>query len=129
MRRAGERRGDARGVVSGHGRAEKGIAVATGWEFSALQSLENSQNGKRISILRELVSQAGGTPRADAGRAPHIGAPRPEPSLPPERARGAYATPSATLDRSARLRSLGSSTVLRRRIDFGVTSTSSSSWI
>src|ERR1700678_976051 len=29
----------------------------------------------------------------------------------------------------ARLRSLGSSTVLRRRIDFGVTSTSSSSWI
>jgi hypothetical protein len=52
----------------------------------------------------------------------------PAPSLPPEPAR-AYATPSATLDRSARLRSFGSRTVLRRRIDFGVTSTSSSSWI
>ena len=36
---------------------------------------------------------------------------------------------SAALARSARLRSLGSSRALRRRIDFGVTSTSSSSWM
>src|SRR4051812_50054878 len=36
---------------------------------------------------------------------------------------------SASFERSARLRSFGSRTVLRRRIDFGVTSTSSSSWI
>jgi hypothetical protein len=38
-----------------------------------------------------------------------------------------YAAPSAAFARSARLRSLGSSRALRRRIDFGVTSTNSSS--
>src|SRR5262249_52761883 len=38
-------------------------------------------------------------------------------------------TRSASLRRSSFLRSLGSSSFLRRRIDFGVTSTSSSSWI
>jgi hypothetical protein len=30
-----------------------------------LQSLENAQNAERISILREPVPQAGGTPGAD----------------------------------------------------------------
>jgi hypothetical protein len=34
-------------------------------KFSALQSLENSQNGETISILREPIPQAGGTPRAE----------------------------------------------------------------
>ncbi len=45
------------------------------------------------------------------------------------KAQRGYAAPSAAFDRSARLRSLGSSSALRRRIDFGVTSTSSSSWM
>ena len=41
----------------------------------------------------------------------------------------AYAAPSAAFARSARLRSFGSSSAFLSRIDFGVTSTSSSSWI
>jgi len=40
-------------------------------KFSGLQSLENSQNGERISILREPVPRAGGSPgvKAKAQRA------------------------------------------------------------
>ena len=41
----------------------------------------------------------------------------------------AHTTPSAALLRSARLRSFGSSSAFLRRMDFGVTSTSSSSWM
>ena len=40
-----------------------------------------------------------------------------------------YAAPSAAFARSARLRSFGSSRAFLSRIDFGVTSTSSSSWM
>src|SRR5271163_781041 len=58
---------------------KRGSPLQPDGKFSALQSLENSQNGKRISILRELVSQAGGTPRADAGRAPHMALLAPSP--------------------------------------------------
>ena len=42
---------------------------------------------------------------------------------------GTQTAPSVALDRSARLRSFGSSSAFLSRIDFGVTSTSSSSWI
>jgi hypothetical protein len=46
-------------VLSGHGGApaalKRGSAMRTVTKFSASQSLENSQNGERISILREPV--------------------------------------------------------------------------
>jgi hypothetical protein len=41
-----------------------GSALRSRRKFSALQSIENSQNGERISILREAVPRAGGTPGA-----------------------------------------------------------------
>ena len=54
-------------VASGHGRApvgrKKGSVARPRGKFSALQSIENSQNGERISILREHLPRAGGTPR------------------------------------------------------------------
>jgi hypothetical protein len=46
-----------------------------------------------------------------------------------ERREPAIHTSSASLRRSSRLRSCGSSNRLRKRIDFGVTSTNSSSWM
>ena len=45
------------------------------------------------------------------------------------RQKGGVRQATADFDFSARLRSLGSRKVLRNRMDFGVTSTSSSSWI
>jgi hypothetical protein len=41
-----------------------GSALRPRRKFSALQSVENSQNGEGISILREAVPGAGGTPGA-----------------------------------------------------------------
>jgi len=46
------------------GRAEDGSKARSRRKFSGLQSLENSQNGEGISILREAVPWAGGTPGA-----------------------------------------------------------------
>ena len=55
-------------VASGRGRTpvarKMGSASRPRRKFSALQSIENSQNGERISILREAVPWAGGTPGA-----------------------------------------------------------------
>jgi len=55
-------------VASGPGRTpvarKVGSAARSRGKFSALQSVENSQNAERISILREPVLRAGGTPGA-----------------------------------------------------------------
>src|SRR5271155_5405147 len=56
-------------VVSGKSRASvagmSGSSFPPEGKFSALQSLENSQSGEGISILREPVPEASGTPYAD----------------------------------------------------------------
>jgi len=55
-------------------------------KFSGLQSIEDSQNGERISILRKAVPWAGGTPGAKekgathGGRASRVGG-DPEPNV------------------------------------------------
>ena len=54
-------------VVFAAGRAKRGIGIATEAKFSCLQSLENSQNGERISIFRGPIPQAGGTPHTNHG--------------------------------------------------------------
>jgi hypothetical protein len=55
-------------VAPGPGRTpvarKVGSAARSRGKFSALQSVENSQNAERISILREPVLRAGGTPGA-----------------------------------------------------------------
>ena len=55
-------------VVSGRGRApiarNRTVASRPTGKFSASQSLENSENGERISILREPVPRAGRMPLA-----------------------------------------------------------------
>jgi hypothetical protein len=51
-------------------------ALRAAAKFSALQSLENSRNGETISILREPVPQAGGTPGAEQEGASAGGAAR-----------------------------------------------------
>jgi hypothetical protein len=53
-------------VVSGRSPAAQnaGSALRSRRKFFALQSIENSQNGEGISILREAVPWAGGTPGA-----------------------------------------------------------------
>jgi hypothetical protein len=55
-------------VASAFGRTplagKMGSAARPRRKFSALQSVENSQNAERISILREALAWAGGTPGA-----------------------------------------------------------------
>jgi hypothetical protein len=56
-----------------------GSAARTRRKFSALQSLEKSQNAERISILREPVPRAGERPRTPRRKARHAGGAAREP--------------------------------------------------